>query len=63
MKTNLKNKIKQEEGREAEASPSPSVNTRSKSTRGSGLPRRPSRGFHQRGGRPTPIVWQGSYCK
>lgn len=47
----------EEEGREAEASTSPSINTRSKTTRGSGTPRRPSRVF-QRGGRPTPIVWQ-----
>ncbi|CAD6998549.1 unnamed protein product [Ceratitis capitata] len=47
----------EEEGREAEASTSPSITTRSKAIKGSGNVRRPSRGF-QRGGRPTPIIWQ-----
>ncbi|XP_054741283.1 nucleoprotein TPR [Anastrepha obliqua] len=49
----------EEEGREAEASTSPSITTRSKAIKGSGGVRRPSRGF-QRGGRPTPIIWQDS---
>lgn len=54
-KANLEEDL-EEEGREAEASTSPSINTRSKTTRGNVATRRP-RGF-QRGGRPTPIVWQ-----
>ncbi|XP_055837901.1 nucleoprotein TPR isoform X2 [Episyrphus balteatus] len=52
-KANLEEDL-EEEGREAEASTSPSINTRSKTTRGNVATRRP-RGF-QRGGRPTPIV-------
>lgn len=47
----------EEEGREAEASTSPSITTRSKAIKGTANVRRPSRGF-QRGGRPTPIIWQ-----
>ncbi|XP_055916183.1 nucleoprotein TPR isoform X2 [Eupeodes corollae] len=54
-KANLEEDL-EEEGREAEASTSPSINTRSKTTRGNVATRRP-RGY-QRGGRPTPIVWQ-----
>ncbi|XP_037955452.1 nucleoprotein TPR-like [Teleopsis dalmanni] len=46
----------EEEGREAEASSSPSINTRSKSTKGSS--RRPQRGYQR--GRPIPITWQDS---
>ena len=49
----------QEEGREAEASTSPSINTRSKATRGAAASRRNSRGYPRGAGRPTPIVWQG----
>ncbi|XP_014090746.1 nucleoprotein TPR [Bactrocera oleae] len=49
----------EEEGREAEASTSPSITTRSKAIKGTTNVRRPSRGF-QRGGRPTPIIWQDS---
>lgn len=47
-----------EEGREAEASTSPSINTRSRSIRGTPTARRSSNRQHQRGGRPTPIIWQ-----
>ncbi|XP_017477358.1 PREDICTED: nucleoprotein TPR isoform X2 [Rhagoletis zephyria] len=47
----------EEEGREAEASTSPSITTRSKAIKSTGNVRRPHRGFH-RGGRPTPIIWQ-----
>ncbi|XP_073813503.1 nuclear basket protein megator [Musca autumnalis] len=52
----------EEEGREAEASTSPSINTRSKATKGVSANRRPQRGFHRGGAanRPTPIVWQES---
>ncbi|XP_023303718.2 nucleoprotein TPR [Lucilia cuprina] len=51
----------EEEGREAEASTSPSINTRSKATKGTPSNRRQNRGGFQRGGsRPTPIVWQDS---
>uniref|UniRef100_A0A1I8NNF9 Nucleoprotein TPR n=1 Tax=Stomoxys calcitrans TaxID=35570 RepID=A0A1I8NNF9_STOCA len=52
----------EEEGREAEASTSPSINTRSKATKGVSSNRRPQRGFHRGGGanRPTPIIWQES---
>uniref|UniRef100_T1P9Z6 Nucleoprotein TPR n=1 Tax=Musca domestica TaxID=7370 RepID=T1P9Z6_MUSDO len=52
----------EEEGREAEASTSPSINTRSKATKGMTANRRPQRGFHRGGAanRPTPIVWHES---
>ncbi|XP_067629851.1 nucleoprotein TPR isoform X2 [Eurosta solidaginis] len=52
----------EEEGREAEASTSPSITTRSKTTKSTGNVRRPSRGF-QRGGRPTPIIWQDGHSR
>lgn len=52
----------EEEGREAEASTSPSVNTRSKGVVARGISnvgRRPLRTTGRVGNRPTPIVWQG----
>ncbi|KAL9918986.1 nuclear basket protein megator [Glossina fuscipes fuscipes] len=51
----------EEEGREAEATTSPSINTRSKTTKGLTATRKPPRGLQRGGpGRPTPIVWHES---
>lgn len=52
--------LQMEEGREAEASTTPSLNTRSRSMRGTPSSRRNANRNHPRnsGGRPTPIVWQ-----
>uniref|UniRef100_A0A1A9WND6 Nucleoprotein TPR n=1 Tax=Glossina brevipalpis TaxID=37001 RepID=A0A1A9WND6_9MUSC len=51
----------EEEGREAEATTTPSINTRSKTTKGLTATRKPPRGLQRGGpGRPTPIIWQES---
>jgi len=56
--------ISKEEGREAEATISPTITTRSKATRGGGSTahRRINRGMPRGGSnaRPTPIIWQGN---
>ncbi|XP_037913909.1 nucleoprotein TPR isoform X2 [Hermetia illucens] len=51
-----------EEGREAEATTSPTINTRSRTVRTTPQNRRNNRNQHQqRGGRPTPIIWQDQH--